>query len=92
MIASCQTLPLNYPDVPSDEDQNAHQILGTGHRVDVKAGQTPSGDMLDSVTRIRETFESISKTQAMVHYGGEMKQTQKQGLILPWKLIQERTW
>jgi predicted AAA+ superfamily ATPase len=73
----------------------ADMIIENGKQytlLEIKAGQTPSGDMLNAVSRIGEVFKAIGKTQVLAVYGGHMKQARKKGSLLPWKMVHEISW
>ena len=59
--------------------------------IEIKAGQTPSGDILNSAAKINDKFKKIGNTQVFGVYGGQMKQTRDKGILLPWNALNEIT-
>jgi len=57
--------------------------------VEAKIGQTPSADMLDVAARVRSVLEKKGPSEILAIYGGQNRQTRKEGLLLPWNQIPE---
>lgn len=60
--------------------------------VEAKAGQTPSGDMLDSVRRVQAALGSRRQAGGIVIYGGEARQDRGEGTLLPWSEVHRQSW
>lgn len=61
--------------------------------VEVKAGQTISGDLTSSMSRVMEIFAKTKfKLSPLVVYGGATRQTRNNIAYLPWDAIQVHSW
>ena len=61
--------------------------------VEVKAAQTPRGNLLDGANRVRARLEQTGKpVESIVIYGGAEEQRRSAGELLPWNRIQDRDW
>jgi len=60
--------------------------------VEVKAGQTPSADMADSLRRVREAVTPPGPVDTIVVYGGDARQKRPDVTFLPWDDIQAHGW
>ena len=60
--------------------------------VEVKAGATVAGDMLDAARKIRAALPAATPVTTYLVYGGDATQKRSDATILPWTAIQDRTW
>jgi hypothetical protein len=60
--------------------------------VEVKAGATVAGDMLDAARKIRVALPAATPVTTCLVYGGDTTQKRSDATILPWTAIQDRTW
>jgi predicted AAA+ superfamily ATPase len=73
----------------------ADLVVADGPRlsvVEAKVGQTPSGEMFDTVHRVRDVLEAVGEIAALAVYGGQAAQRRSDGTLLPWREIAQRTW
>jgi len=59
--------------------------------VEAKAGQTASNDMLRVTKRVKASLNDIP-CQAVVVYGGQIRQTRQDALLLPWDEMDREPW
>jgi hypothetical protein len=57
-----------------------------------KAGQTPSGDMLDGVKRVQAALGPQHSGEVIAIYAGSAEQRRGEGRLLPWDRVHEQAW
>jgi predicted AAA+ superfamily ATPase len=73
----------------------ADLVVADGPRlsvVEAKVGQTPSGEMFDTVHRVCDVLEAVGEIDAFAVYGGKTAQRRSDGTLLPWREIAKCTW
>lgn len=60
--------------------------------VEAKSGQTISEDIIRTSLRYRDLLSDIKQTQTVIAYAGQMRQSSRGVLFLPWDEIAKHTW
>ena len=60
--------------------------------VEAKSGQTISEDIIKTSLRYKKLLNDIKQTQTVIAYAGQMLQSSRDVLFLPWNKIAEHTW
>ena len=60
--------------------------------VEIKASQTASSSLFDSVRRVGEAFPPERSRKAFVVYGGEMEQERSDVSLVPWESLHRYVW
>ncbi len=60
--------------------------------VEAKAGRTASGDFIDPLRRVGATLRAAEAPLRFAVYGGDARQSRKEGTILPSGALHEEDW
>jgi hypothetical protein len=60
--------------------------------VEAKAAQTANPSLLDGVRRVGGVLREVGPCEAVVAYGGDVRQKRSDVELLPWNTLHERPW